>query len=35
MQQIPVKDHDTQKLVGIVSLGDVATNGSLGNGIRK
>jgi CBS domain-containing protein len=28
IRRIPVKDHDTQKLVGIVSLGDVATKHS-------
>ncbi len=28
IRRIPVKDHDTQKLVGIVSLGDLATKHS-------
>lgn len=28
IRRIPVKDHDTQKLVGIVSLGDIATRHS-------
>ena len=28
IRRIPVKDHDTQKLVGIVSLGDITTKHS-------